>query len=349
MEGQTRPSTTFVYPHDVGYKQEAGLVVVRDIPHAHWELQMHAALVILENAKPPFMTDEELRRGIEVLDQHTYDTWSYYERWAASISAMLIERGVITTAELHAELGLAHAESTDVQFGVGDVVRIRHEDPTRRFKKPHLRTPGYVFGLRGEVTRYLGLYPDPGLAAFRLPAPRVPLYSVRISLSDIKRRRSSSRPHGSSRELCKPKTGVEEDDEEAAVSLRLLRRPVVLTPTAPAPSPPPEPSAQLLISGTDFQKADSAQEKRGLSSGSASSSSPPSSSSSKLLPTPGPAFAPDRRGRRGKRSSLASSELLARGLPLALEEEEEPLCTPLGETMAEIRGTVVVRLFLATR
>ena len=162
---------------------------MRDIPHAHWELQMHAALVILENAKPPLMTDEELRRGIEVLDQHTYDTWSYYERWAASISAMLIERGVITTAELHAELGLAHAESTDVQFGVGDVVRIRHEDPTRRFKKPHLRTPGYVFGLRGEVTRYLGLYPDPGLAAFRLPAPRVPLYSVRISLSDIKRSR----------------------------------------------------------------------------------------------------------------------------------------------------------------
>ena len=102
---------------------------------------------------------------------------------------MLTERGVITTAELHAELGLASAESQDALFGVGDVVRIRHEDLTTRFKKPHLRTPGYVFGQRGVVTRSLGLYPDPGLAAFRLPTPKVPLYSVRILLRDIKKSR----------------------------------------------------------------------------------------------------------------------------------------------------------------
>jgi nitrile hydratase len=52
-----------------------------------------------------------------------------------------------------------------------------------------LRTPGYVFGQRGVVTRSLGLYPDPGLAAFRLPTPKVPLYSVRISLRDIRKSR----------------------------------------------------------------------------------------------------------------------------------------------------------------
>ena len=80
MQAQLRDSViqmaALVYPHDVGYKQDAGSIDARDIPRALWELQMHAALIILEDAQPPLMTDEELRRGIEALDRHTYDEWS---------------------------------------------------------------------------------------------------------------------------------------------------------------------------------------------------------------------------------------------------------------------------------
>jgi hypothetical protein len=50
------------------------------------------------------MTVDELRRGIESLGAQDYDRLSYYERWMASITANLIEKGVITVDELGRKL-----------------------------------------------------------------------------------------------------------------------------------------------------------------------------------------------------------------------------------------------------
>ena len=40
--------------------------------------------------------------------------------------------------------------------------------------KPHCRTPGFVFGVAGQVERVAGVYSDPGISALGLSAARAP-------------------------------------------------------------------------------------------------------------------------------------------------------------------------------
>jgi len=46
------------------------------------------------------MTVDELRKNIEAIGPNAYDQMGYYERWIHSIAQTLIQRGVITTADL---------------------------------------------------------------------------------------------------------------------------------------------------------------------------------------------------------------------------------------------------------
>ena len=39
------------------------------------------------------------------------------------------------------------------RFKKGDLVRVKAENAAVRWRKPHLRTPGYIYGLVGEVER----------------------------------------------------------------------------------------------------------------------------------------------------------------------------------------------------
>ncbi|MDE2516864.1 MAG: nitrile hydratase subunit beta [Rhodospirillales bacterium] len=50
------------------------------------------------------MSVDELRRGIEAIPEAEYHRLSYYRRWIRSITANLLEKGVITEAELKAAL-----------------------------------------------------------------------------------------------------------------------------------------------------------------------------------------------------------------------------------------------------
>jgi len=59
-----------------------------------------AILRLLSDPKRRILRVDELRRGIEDLGPGAYDELSYYERWIASISNMLIEKGVISIDEL---------------------------------------------------------------------------------------------------------------------------------------------------------------------------------------------------------------------------------------------------------
>ena len=47
---------------------------------------------------------DELRRAIEGLPPERYESLSYYERWAAAVETLLIEKGVLTAAELDATM-----------------------------------------------------------------------------------------------------------------------------------------------------------------------------------------------------------------------------------------------------
>lgn len=79
--------------------------------YAPWEKRVDAILRLLSDSKRRIVRVDELRRGIEDLGPGAYDALSYYERWIASISNLLIEKGVISIEELGrkmAEIEAAH-------------------------------------------------------------------------------------------------------------------------------------------------------------------------------------------------------------------------------------------------
>lgn len=150
-----------------------------------WELQIHALLVHLCISR--LMSTDELRRGIEGLEEKSYKELSYYGRWAASMTQILIERNLISYEEFNVELGDEEVdnEAVDILYKTGDKVRIKAEDGKVRWRKPHIRTPSYIFGMECKVIRYVGSFKDPSLLAFRSKSSLVPLYIVSIALSDI--------------------------------------------------------------------------------------------------------------------------------------------------------------------
>ena len=89
--------------HDMG-GQPGGPVERREHDYAWWEKRVDALLVLLSNKHRRIMTVDELRRGIEGLGVGAYDRMTYYERWIASITQNLIEKGILSIAELRARM-----------------------------------------------------------------------------------------------------------------------------------------------------------------------------------------------------------------------------------------------------
>ncbi len=85
--------------HDMG-GLPAGSVEQAEHDYAWWEKRVDALLVLLSDKKRQVIKVDELRRGIEQLGAKAYDEMTYYERWMASISSNLINKGVITIDEL---------------------------------------------------------------------------------------------------------------------------------------------------------------------------------------------------------------------------------------------------------
>jgi nitrile hydratase len=51
-------------------------------------------------AQKKLMTVDELRRGIEAIPEAEYHSLGYYERWLRSITALMVEKGVIAPEEV---------------------------------------------------------------------------------------------------------------------------------------------------------------------------------------------------------------------------------------------------------
>lgn len=85
--------------HDMG-GLPAGPVDRGEHDYALWEKRVDALLVLLSDKKRGLIKVDELRRGIEQLGAKAYDEMSYYERWIASITSNLLEKGVISSEEL---------------------------------------------------------------------------------------------------------------------------------------------------------------------------------------------------------------------------------------------------------
>jgi hypothetical protein len=91
--------------HDLGGVSKFMCEAVDTTPHAltDFDKQVDAIRSIL-GAKQ-IMTVDELRRGIESIPESEYHRLSYYRRWIRSITKILLEKGVVSEAELRDSLG----------------------------------------------------------------------------------------------------------------------------------------------------------------------------------------------------------------------------------------------------
>jgi len=130
---------------------------------------------------------------------------SYYERWLAGLSGLLVRHGFVTEAELASGKALPGAAPGHVALPAADVPAFiaRGAPASRAATRPprwragqrvrarnlnpagHTRLPRYVRGRRGTVDRIHGVFVFPDTHAhFRGEAPQ-PLYSVRFEAREL--------------------------------------------------------------------------------------------------------------------------------------------------------------------
>jgi hypothetical protein len=87
--------------HDMGGTPSAK-VERSEHDYDEWERRVDALMVLCVGitGKKRLMSVDELRKNIEALPPDAYDRTAYYEKWILSLTQTLIQRGVITTAEL---------------------------------------------------------------------------------------------------------------------------------------------------------------------------------------------------------------------------------------------------------
>ena len=87
--------------HDMG-GQPAEKVRPTEHDYEDWERRVDALMMLCSGVKGKkrLVTVDELRKNIESLTPDAYDRLAYYEKWITALTHTLIQRGVITTADL---------------------------------------------------------------------------------------------------------------------------------------------------------------------------------------------------------------------------------------------------------
>ncbi len=181
--------------HDLGGMDGFGPVdVERDEPvfHAAWERTVFG--LVIGRAVAGLGGTDEFRHAIERMDPAHYLASSYYEHWLTGLATLLVERGIVTPAELARRAGGAFPLSRPVaggapaagapvaapRFAPGDRVRVRNVQT-----RGHTRCPRYVRGHAGIVVRVDAASPVPDVAAHAAGAPAEPAYGVRFLARDL--------------------------------------------------------------------------------------------------------------------------------------------------------------------
>jgi hypothetical protein len=92
--------------HDMG-GEPAGKVERVEHDYEDWERRVDALMMFCSGVRgnarwegSRLLTVDQLRKNIESLPPEQYDRLAYYEKWITSLTQSLIQRGVITTADL---------------------------------------------------------------------------------------------------------------------------------------------------------------------------------------------------------------------------------------------------------
>ncbi|MFV0296175.1 MAG: hypothetical protein ACK5JT_08660 [Hyphomicrobiaceae bacterium] len=97
------PSTSPRKPHDMG-GDSGGPIDTHEHTPTMTERRIDAMMQILRSSPRSFWVTDENRRTIESLSPDTYNDSSYYEKWCLAMRSLLIEKGVLTDAEIDAKL-----------------------------------------------------------------------------------------------------------------------------------------------------------------------------------------------------------------------------------------------------
>ncbi|HLH22791.1 MAG TPA: nitrile hydratase subunit beta [Chloroflexota bacterium] len=196
--------------HDLGGMHGFGPVVREEnepVFHAPWEGTVYA---INRTAMGIGLYNiDEMRHGIERLPPAEYLRSTYYERWLATIERNLIEKGVLSAAEIDARLAYLreHPDAEpprradpallervlrgaraafqrpptgEPRFHVGDAVVTRNIHP-----KGHTRLPRYARDKHGTISHYHGYYVFPDTQAHGQGEQPQPVYSVAFDAREL--------------------------------------------------------------------------------------------------------------------------------------------------------------------
>ena len=96
------PDLARARPHDLG-GQKAGPVDRAEHEAEPWQNLVTAIMYILRDTCHLAKTDE-MRRAIEDMPADDYRRLGYFDKWAVGVSTLVVEKGLITRAELDARV-----------------------------------------------------------------------------------------------------------------------------------------------------------------------------------------------------------------------------------------------------
>lgn len=197
--------------HDMGGRFGDGPVdpTDRDYPPRAEDWQKRALAVTLAGGALGAFSIDMSRRARESVAPKDYARFSYYEKWMAGLTDVLVETGVLTEADLVAAGGAAQPldpraltagavpgllarggpadRPSDVtpRFAVGDAVITARPAANRLVDGGHTRLPAYAAGARGRVVICHGAHVLPDSNAHGLGEAPEPLYAVAFPASEL--------------------------------------------------------------------------------------------------------------------------------------------------------------------
>ena len=193
--------------HDLGGMDGMGPVLREDnepVFHDEWESRVFANTLAMLAAG--YFSTDEIRRAIELIPPEDYLRFSYYERWLAGLTTLMLEKDVLTPDELEsgqslrgeggtalpplakeaAEFAMSNPMPVNVdvdippRFAVGDPVVTRNMNPLH-----HTRIPRYVRGRRGTVHEVQQVFLLPDTNAYAGPDKPERVYTVGFSAREL--------------------------------------------------------------------------------------------------------------------------------------------------------------------
>ncbi|MEP6020723.1 MAG: nitrile hydratase subunit beta [Paracoccaceae bacterium] len=197
--------------HDMGGRFGDGAVTPESETSPVFEKDWHAralAITLACSSLGKWNLDVS-RHSRERLSPKDYTRFSYYEKWMAALTNLLVENDVLTPQELAAGRGTAGSTLADrklkpdavaaalakggpadrpsdiaAQFKSGDIVRTRAAGNTQT-SGGHTRLPTYAAGATGRIVLYHGTHILPDSNAHGHGEAAEPLYAVAFQAQDL--------------------------------------------------------------------------------------------------------------------------------------------------------------------